>query len=142
MRLRWTDREPPLPVQGVLARGDVMRALLTRLLEDQGPLEALRGVISVGREAPTCVLLGDPEKLPWVDGVVYLGRPAHTNLYLPTTRRAEITDALLERVLGRALSERGPLAALPAPEGALLFPLAAARPLTRDHLRRHLKAHP
>lgn len=139
MELRWVDREPPLSICGALAREDVAVALLSRLcaLEDDA-LTNLRGVMS--HEPLACVLLGSAEHLPWVDGIVYLGRPPHTHLYIPTTMCAEgLTDALLERVLGGALTESGPLAALPSPQETLLFPMSGARPLTRAVLERQLR---
>lgn len=61
----WTPRSEPLEPVGMTAQGEVARRLARRL---RGRAQELAGV----RAGDRLVILG-PD-LPWVDGVVYLGR--------------------------------------------------------------------
>jgi hypothetical protein len=109
----WSDREPPLAACAVAAWAEVARRLATRLLElDDQALGRLSGV--AGKS--TIVLLGDEADLPWVDGVLYLGRdPSAPSLLLPTRMEPVVPRAnLLERAMtGRFAKVRPPLAVLP-----------------------------
>ena len=79
------------------------------------------------------VLLGDAESLPWVDGVVYLGRDTEApSLLLPCTLAPSFAPALLERALVARAEGLTPLAVLPA--SRQLVAVSAARPLSREVL--------
>jgi hypothetical protein len=115
----------------------VSHALATRLLEcDDEALGALQGIAGEGFLA----VLGEEDQLPWVDGVVYLGREASSpSLLLPTNREPLVPPPLLERaVLGRLRSPQPPIAVLVDP--ALLVSAGPARPIDRERLQAWLGA--
>ena len=62
----------------------------------------------------TLLLIGAAEELPWVDGVVYLGRdPEAPSLLLPTTLEPDVPAPLFERaILARARAAAPPIAVL------------------------------
>lgn len=125
----FRPRVVPLAPLAAAAQGRAARALAERLLaRDDAALAALSGVASPDR----LLVVGPVEALPWVDGVVYLGRdPQAPSLLLPTALAPDAPPALLERaVLGRALA--APVAVLADPPA--LASLAAARPLDRARL--------
>lgn len=73
MRLTWSPRIQPLPVEGCWAEGPETLQLLRKKLKPGRGLRLAQG--------ETCwVVLG--EQLPWAEGLVYLGR--QDLLYLPT----------------------------------------------------------
>jgi hypothetical protein len=127
----WTPREEPLAVEAAFARGEASQRLARRLLAHQGPTP-LRAVAGEG----LLVILGDD--LPWVEGIVYLGRDAGASqMYLPTVLAPSVVPALLARAIERRM---------PAPAGPfalvdhLIIPLAAALPLDRSRLESWLAA--
>lgn len=129
MKVGWTLREPPLAAVAVVARGDVARRLVDRLLaEDDAALAGLQGVAG-----PGIVVVSGPS-LPWVDGVSYLGRdPEAPALWLPTTRRPSVpVDWLQGAVLRRCAEGASPVAVLAEPFA--LVPTGASRPLVRARL--------
>jgi hypothetical protein len=138
--VRLLPREPPLAPCAVAARGEVAARLARRLLAcpDGDPVwGALRGV-----GAPDLlVLVGEAAALPWVDGVVYLGRDdAAPSLLMPTTLAPEVDVGLFERALkARSISRGAPLAVLVDPPA--LVALDDARTLARDALAAWLGAH-
>jgi hypothetical protein len=126
----FRPRAEPLAPLAAAARGPAALALAARLLaRDDAALEALHGVSGPG----LLVVVGDRERLPWVDGVVYLGRdPAAPSLLLPTALEPDVPAPLLER----AVLARGRLA---APIALLIDPPAlvaagGARPIRRAEL--------
>jgi hypothetical protein len=122
-------RAAPLAPLGATARGPAARALAERLLaRDDDALAALSGVASPDR----LIVLGPADALPWVDGVVYLGRdPQAPALLLPTALAPDAPPALLERAVLARVSA-APVAVLADPPA--LASLAAARPLDRARL--------
>lgn len=168
-------REPPLAPLAAVATGAAARALGARLLlEPDERLARLRGVAGDGLLAvlgqargPRRTRLaelaatddergddddedGDALELPWVDGVVYLGRdPAAPRLLLPTALRPAVPAELfepavlrhLERASGAAKRPAPPFALVPASVDAppLIFSLAEARPISRARLSRWLE---
>jgi hypothetical protein len=121
----------------VAATGEVARALARKLLaREDGALARLRGV--AGPEL--LVLLGEAEALPWVDGVVYLGRDEQApSLLLPSNRAPAVPPALLERaLLARAGAGDAPLAVLLDPPR--LVPTGSARTVARERLSGWLDA--
>lgn len=131
IELRWTSRERPLDPRAAAATGEVADRLLERLRElPDDRLGRLRGVVG----DDLLVVLGAPDDLPWVDGIVYLGRSEDAPaLLVPTHQAPSVPEALLESaVLGRADQHQPPLALLP--RRALLASVAAARPLSVEAL--------
>ena len=128
--IRWTPRADPLPALAVAGVGPVALALLRRVLaEDDAGLARWRGVAGSG----VLVLLGDAASLPWVEGVVYLGRELQApSLLLPCTLAPDVPLALLERAFSSRYRGMTPLAVLP--RSGHLVPVGAAQPLFREAL--------
>lgn len=121
LRLAWRERAQPLAPVAVAALGPVAVALLRRLR--RVPAEEL-GAFEGAAAAGALVVLGGGA-LPWVDGVVYLGRdPGAPSLLLPTAQGPTVPLGLLEQAIRRrvggswrvaVLLEPPRLAALGAP---------------------------
>ena len=126
----WSPRALPLPALAVAGVGPVALALARRALAvDDAALARWSGVAGPG----VLVLLGDAESLPWVDGVLYLGRdPAAPSLLLPCTLAPDVAPALLDRALVARAEAGTPLAVLP--RSGHLVPVGAARPVSRETL--------
>jgi len=135
MALRWSPRAHPLEPAGVAASGAAARALARRLLgAPPERLAGLRGCLETSR--PLLLLLGEAALLPWVDGVVYLGRePRAPTLLVPTTLTADVPPDLLLRAARRRL-QGGVAAILPAPSGAggVLIDVSVAGAIDPDAL--------
>ncbi len=68
--LNWTPRSEPLTPIAVAASGDTARLLVERMLNDNPDRFArMRGLAL----RDTVVFTGNPDDLPWVPGVEYLG---------------------------------------------------------------------
>lgn len=136
--LAWQPRAAPRAVTALAAEGPVAAALRLRLLSlPDEALSALRGVASADR----IILLGAAPRLPWIDGLIYLGRcPEAPTLLLPTALDATVPIGLLERALAARLAPLAPPFALwPSLRGeTLACSLAEARPLDRALLSRSL----
>jgi hypothetical protein len=80
------------------------------------------------------VLLGAAEDLPWVPGVVYLGREAEApSLLLPTTLAPTVPAALLLQAFQKQFPELTlPLAVIPA--SGNVVSLHAARAVARERV--------
>lgn len=90
---RWLPREPPLVPVWALAEGEGAAALVSRFVG--------RGGVSVVVAPGVCAVRAP--RLPWVDGVTYLGRdPACPGAWWPTAERPSVPPALL---LGAALQQ-------------------------------------
>jgi hypothetical protein len=127
----WGPRDEPLAPLAVAARGRAARALAARLARcDDATLARLTGVAGPS----LLIALGDGDVLPWVDGVVYLGRdPRAPSLLLPTALAPDVPVALLERaLLGRGEALAAPLALFVDPPA--LVGVGAARPIERAAL--------
>lgn len=132
----WRPRPAPRAVTALAAGGPVAAALRLRLLAlPDEALSELRGVAS----ADHIVLLGEAPRLPWIDGLTYLGRcPEAPTLLLPTALDVTVPIGLLERALAARLAPLAPPFALwPSLRGEILScSLAEARPLERSLLAR------
>jgi hypothetical protein len=119
-----------LPALAVAGVGPVALALARRVLAEQEvALARWSGVAGPG----VLVLLGEAAALPWVDGVVYLGRDAEApSLLLPCTLAPDVAPALLDRALVTRARAGTPLAVLP--RSGHLVPVGAARPVSRETL--------
>lgn len=84
--LRWSPREVPLGVEGVVGFGDVGRQLALRVADREGD----RGLVA----GEHLVVFGTD--LPWLDGVRYIGRdPAAPGVYFDTRLVPEVPVDLL-----------------------------------------------
>ena len=132
VRIHWIQRGTALAPVGVAAVGDRARALARRLLRDDfaPPLERLRGAAT----DEALVFLGEASDLPWVDGVVYLGKDGRAgSLLVPTNMVPSVPiDALERSLVGRFAEIAPPIVVLPA--HGLIFSAAPALPLGRKQL--------
>jgi hypothetical protein len=131
----WRLREKPLAPIAAAAVGRRARALAPRLLaREDAALARLHGV--AGKDV--LVVLAEAADLPWLDGIVYLGRdPEAPALLVPTILEPEVPIALVERALVRR-AQTSPLAVLPDAERLeprartdLLVPCGGALPIVR-----------
>jgi hypothetical protein len=137
--IAFAPRAGSLDPVAVIGTGPVARALAQRLLRlADANLAALRGVAGDGLIA----LIGEAASLPWVDGVVYLGRDTDApRLLLPTTLRPTVAADVFERAIARHAGRLGsPCAIVAAPPRVI--PLADALPVERAHVLRWLGATP
>ena len=120
---------------GVAARAAGATNLAHRLLRDSDSLSHYKAVGAPG----LLVILGEEKHLPWVDGVVYLGRDTESpSLLLPTNLEPSVPVALLERSLALMHQHHGPCALLLDPPA--IVPLSEARTLARASLIKWLEA--
>ncbi|MCE9580315.1 MAG: hypothetical protein K8W52_44770 [Deltaproteobacteria bacterium] len=131
----WAARARPLPARAVVAIGGAARALGRRIAAlDDDALAALDAVVG----AELLLVRGDAERLPWVDGVVYLGRdPDAPDLLVPTALEPSVPAAVLARAVRARIAE-APVAVLASPH--LLVPCAGARAIDRGLLAAWLEA--
>lgn len=131
----------PLEPQAVVGLGPVARTLGKRLLQyaQDDELERLRGVTS-GNDL--LAVLGESERLPWVDGVVYLGcDPRSPRVLIPTTLRPSIGFDLFASAIARRYEDlKAPVAVLSTPR--CIFSMEAALPIRRAKLHAWLDASP
>jgi hypothetical protein len=131
--LTWRARAEPLAPLAAAALGDAAARLCGALLERSD--EALAKLQGVAGQAILAVT-GASDDLPWVDGIVYLGRdPEAAALLVPTHLRPDLPLALVERALRTEHPHAGaPLLVLANP--TRLVSLAGARPMERSALQR------
>jgi hypothetical protein len=137
MDIAFAPRADSLDPAAVIAAGPAARALALRLLRlPDTELAALRGVAGGG----LIVLIGPSASLPWVDGVVYLGRDADApRLLLPTTLRPTVALDIFERAIARHAGRcASPWAVMVSPPRVIS--LADALPVERPHVLRWLGA--
>jgi MoxR-vWA-beta-propeller ternary system protein len=132
----WQSRDHPLSAVAVTARGKAALALARRLLDlDVESLACLRGVAGEG----FIMVIGEEESLPWVDGVIYLGRdPRAPSLLVPTTLEPSVPPALLERALAGRFPNMSPLVVFA--DAPLVVPLGSARPVAAASVSEWLKS--
>lgn len=117
------------------ARGSAATSLAHRLLRDPDSLSHYKAVGAPG----LLVILGEEQRLPWVDGVVYLGHDAQLpSLLFPTNLEPSVPAALLERSLAGVHNVCGPCAVLLDPPA--IVPLSEARTIARASLVKWLEA--
>ncbi len=128
----WGPRAEPLTPCAVVGLGEAAAALGRRLLE-----AAPEGLLAVAGD-DLLLLSGPEDALPWVDGLVWLGRdPEAAELLMPTTLQPSAPAALVQRaLLDRFGADGGPWAVLPA-EGRVVA-CATLRPLEPERLTRWL----
>lgn len=139
--LAWTARAVPLTPRAVVATGAAARALGRRVaaLTDEA-LASLAAVAGPG----ALVIVGDAAALPWVDGVVYVGRDdAAPELLVPTTLTPTVAAPVVARAVAAWLGARGAVVAWPValvPSPLVIIPCGAARPIERARLAAWLEA--
>ena len=134
--VRWTPRDTPLPARAVVASAAAAKALGRRqaALDDA----ALRSLAAVAGDG-VIVVLGEAAALPWVDGVVYLGRDESApDLLLPTALAPTVPVAVLEVAIRKLVRRASPVAVLPSP--ARLIACGSARTIDRALLATWLEA--
>jgi hypothetical protein len=98
--VEWRPRDVPLSPTAVAAVGPASAALARRLLRQPEALPSRRVV--AGHEM---LIVLAPQDLPWVDGVVYLGRDTQApSLLLPTNLAPTPPLPLVERALLRRVT--------------------------------------
>ncbi len=124
--VRWSLRSEPLVPCACVARGALAQALGRELLAwEPGRLARIKACAGEGM----LVVLGASADLPWLDGVVYLGRDeAAPHLLLPTNRVPDVPVDLF----ARALAARIPAA---TKAGAVLPDAGRRAALDPDHSR-------
>jgi hypothetical protein len=143
IELRAKVRAEPLSVSAVFARGAVAHALARRLAERMAAVtdagverEGVDGVSIVRADhdgVPVLVALGPPERLPWVDGALWLGRaPEAPSVWLPTLCALEPHPALVASALAPDVS--GPFVLVPDGARWIALSLARARAVDADLL--------
>ena len=131
LRVRQAPRALPLVPGAVLGLGPAARSLALRLLKQEShQLGRLRGLAGTD----FLLLLGEPDDLPWVDGLTYLGRePSAPELYLPCATTPDVPAPLLLRaLLQRFHAERPSVPLAVSLEPQLVVSCAAAQPLSRE----------
>jgi hypothetical protein len=135
--LTWQLRTIPLAPVGVAAVGEAARRLADRLLAgNDESLDSLEGVAGPG----WLVVLGPEASLPWVDGVMYLGRDlAAPALLLPTVLSPSIPVTLVEQAFRTQFPAlRPPLAVFP--QTGNVISLSTARRISRTTLLKWLES--
>lgn len=111
MKPTLVPREEPLPPKAVVGQGPVAVRLAERVARLPAEEQRALQVIAV---ADLFVVLGDTARLPWVDGVRYLGvDPRAPGMWLWTTQTTSVAVELVERALRRSgRIPQGPFALL------------------------------
>jgi hypothetical protein len=137
--LAFAPRVAPLAPRGVVGFDEVAKALARRLLAlPDEALAALAGVHGDG----TLVVLGEEEALPFVDGVVYVGREdGVASVLLSTTEAPNVAVRWLDALL-REHDVTLPAVVLLHAGSLHVLPVADARPVTRAHLTELLRGGP
>jgi hypothetical protein len=131
----WRPRFTPLVPVGAAARGSCATRLAHRLLRNPDSLSHYKAVGAPG----LLIVLGEEKRLPWVDGVVYLGHDSQSpSLLFPTNLEPSVPAALLERSLAAVHSHTGPVALLLDPPS--IIQLSEARTIARTSLIKWLEA--
>jgi hypothetical protein len=124
-------RASPLVPLAAAARGTAAAALARHLAaRDDAALARLSGVSGPG----LLLVIGAAVDLPWITGIVYLGKdPGAPSLLLPSALEPDVPASLFERaVLLRTPGADVPIAVLLAPPA--LAGAGSARPIRRAAL--------
>ena len=126
IKVKWLNRDVPLPPCAMIAFGDAAISLAEKLLSlDDERLETFQGV--GGKQ--TIWIAG--ENLPWTDGAIYLGKDARLPAaLLPTTLAPNIPLELFEQTLKIKFKSLAPFVVLPEK----IVPVGAAKILSRRAL--------
>ncbi|WP_431685848.1 hypothetical protein [Hahella sp. NBU794] len=136
IEIEWRRSEQPMQPGGLLARAEHRADCLRALLQ----LEPARQAALMGVAAASCIVIfGDETDLPWIPGVIYLGRaPSSPNLWWPTYLQPMTPPDLLQQAVRRHAGS-GDFAI--DPERKTLIPLREALPLDPHTIQDVLKRH-
>ena len=126
-RLRWSERDRPLPVAGVLLAGRQVSAFAQRLLEPGVDLREVR----LATAGEYLVAVGDEESVPWVDEAIWLGRDG--SILCPALLQPDLPVDLIARSLTQPRPARGLVVIVP---GIAFVSEVPAGPPGLDQLRR------
>lgn len=127
----WQPRAVPLVARAVFIPADKIQPALQRLLQlDAEHLAMLEGVIcEVGM-----VIFGKQNKLPWVDGCVYLAIDKQApHLYISTLFQPSLPLTLLDKAVYKKWQQ---VVAL-LPETTALIPLQSRKKLSLEKLKHY-----
>ncbi|ABC29564.1 hypothetical protein HCH_02784 [Hahella chejuensis KCTC 2396] len=136
IEIEWVRCERPTQPGGLLAREEHKVDCLRSLLQ----LQPDRQTALLGVAAASCiVILGREQDLPWIPGVIYLGRAASSpHLWWPTYLQPTTPPDLLQHAVHRHAGS-GDFAI--DPERQTLIPLREALPLDPHTIQDILKRH-
>lgn len=130
IELAWTARGVSLAARAVAAWGSAATLLGERVaaLDD-----ATLGTLTAVAGNRVLIVMGDEAALPWIDGVIYLGRDdGASELLLPTALAPSVPAPVLEAAIKRVATKGAPIAVLPAT--GMLVPCGSARAIDRTVL--------
>ena len=128
LEIKWQNRLDALEPLAVIAFDRAAIRLREKLLslEDE-KLSILQGIFAEN----LLFVAGANDILPWVDGVIYLGKnPNALSIYLPTNLRPEMPLDLFEKSLLRNFADQKPFAVV----GKKIIPVGKMRPISRQIL--------
>lgn len=134
-RVSFIERPVPLQPSAAAISGEAAKKIALTLLEkSDAQLSKLSGLTA----GDTLLVLGAATDLPWVDGVLYLGRdPNAPRLLLPTALKPDVPVDVLEAAIAKT-NLPFPVALLPNPKR--LIPMHLARPIERALLTAWLES--
>lgn len=129
LQINWQNRLDPLEATALVATRDAAIRLARKLLSfDDEKLNLLHGVSA----NDLLLIAGKAEHLPWVNGVIYLGKDSLApSILLPTTVRPNIPIDLFEVTLLNQFPDQLPFAAI---ENRIVQ-TGQMRPITRKILQ-------
>lgn len=127
-KINWRNRLDTLEPVAIIGFDETAKRLKEKLLSfDDEKLSSMQGVFAESLLFAT----GQTADLPWVDGVIYLGKDARAaSIFLPTNLRPNVPLDLFEKSLLRRFSAQKPFAVL---ENRII-PVGKMRPISRKIL--------
>lgn len=130
----WRACASPPPAKAAVAWGDSVRPLARRLAQVAAGDGDKAPSLSVCAGQGLLVVFGEPEALPWVDGLQYAApSEGDARLWLPTLMQPDVPHELLARAVARQAA-RQPFLLWHAP--AAIVPLDRQVPLSAGWLSR------
>jgi hypothetical protein len=128
IEIKWQNRFDSLAPVALVAFGTAAVRLKEKLLSfDDEKLNSLQGVF--GKDL--LFAAGEGENLPWMDGLIYLGKDAQApSILLPTNLRPALPIDLFERRLLQRFPRQKPFAVV----GNRIIPVGEMRPISRKVL--------
>jgi MoxR-vWA-beta-propeller ternary system domain bpX5 len=125
LKINRQNRFDSLQPSALVVFGVSMIRLKDRLLLlDDEKLSNLQGVFAEN----LMFITGEPEKLPWIDGGIYLGKDVNApSIFLPTNLRPTIPIDLFEKALLSKFAAQKPFAVI---ENQII-PIGKMRPISR-----------
>lgn len=126
--IKWQNRLDSLAPIALVAFDEAAVRLKKKLLSfDDEKLLSLQGVFGKN----LLFVTGESDNLPWIDGLIYLGKDALApSVLLPTNLRPNLPVDLFERRLTRQFSDQKPFAVV----GKRIIPVGKMRPISRKVL--------